>query len=476
MKNYTLIIIVLLFVSVSSNAWSQGQIYVSGPDTQTTITSNSPTAIAPGLTISSTENITDFTVSVTDSYSTNDAVGYSGNLPSGITTTGWNATKRAVVFKGTKTAEEWQAFLRNLTITTANVCSPETRKISFIAGETFYNPLNGHFYQITSSASNWKPVKIASESLSYFGKKGYLVTMTNAAENTFVARLIGQNSWMGASDDYTVINEALGYVKYVNQGASEGNWHWVTGPEKGTQITNVSPAKYLNWAGGEPNNCCGGEHYLHMLMGGQWNDFANSQTIIGIIEFGDMPGDLSNSSPQFTQDIYIQGSSSGSISGGNATVCAGSNTTTLTLSGFTGSVVRWESSVDNFITAGTQISNTGTTLTVNNISTTTYYRAVVNSTSPSTCNGLVTSSAPVYVSSAVSGNVFAMNTNICDGSDVDLYISGQEGEVQKWQRSTDNSSWTDIANTNPTLIETVNHVGIPLLQGLRSGAGLRGRR
>lgn len=159
-----------------------------------------------------------------------------------------------------------------------------------------------------------------------------------------------------------------------------------------------------------------------MLNGGQWNDFANSQTIVGIIEFGDMPGDLSNSSPQFTQDIFIQGSSSGTISGGGGTVCAGTNTTTLTLSGFTGSVVRWESSVDNFITAGNFISNTTTTLNLTNISTTTYYRAVVNSTSPSTCNGLVTSSAPVFVSSAVSGNVFAINTDICAGSDLDLYI------------------------------------------------------
>ncbi|MGB3145692.1 MAG: gliding motility-associated C-terminal domain-containing protein [Maribacter sp.] len=463
MKKTTLILILLLFGSVFNNVWSQGQIYVSGTNTQTTITSNSPTAIAPGLTISSTENITDFTVSVTDSYSTNDAVGYTGSLPSGITTSGWNATKRAIVFKGTKTAEEWQAFLRNLTITTANVCSPETRKVSFIAGETFYNPLNGHFYKITTSPSNWLPAKAAAASDSYYGSQGYLVTLTSAAENTFVSRLIGQNAWMGASDDYLQINEALGYTLYPNQGASEGKWYWVTGPEKGRQMSTANQVNissvYQNWGGGEPNNA-GGEHCLHIYSAnGFWNDFANTQNIYGIVEYGDMPGDLSNSSQQFTQEIYIQGSSSGTISGGNATVCAGSNSTTLTLSGFTGSVVRWESSVDNFITAGTNISNTSTTLTVNNISTTTYYRAVVNSTSPSTCNGLVTSSAPVYVNSAVSGNVFAMNTNICDGSDVDLYLSGQEGEVQKWQRSTDNSTWTDIANTNPTLIETVNTVG-----------------
>lgn len=162
MKNFTLVLFLLLGASLFNNVWSQGQIVVSGPNTQTTITNNSPTAIAPGLTIAATENITDFTVSVTDPYSTNDAVGYSGSLPSGITTSGWNATKRAIVLKGTKTAEEWQAFLRNLTITTANVCSPETRKVSFIAGETFYNPLNGHFYKSllllqTGYGQKWHP-------------------------------------------------------------------------------------------------------------------------------------------------------------------------------------------------------------------------------------------------------------------------------------------------------------------------------
>ena len=460
----SLILLSLTFnILICNLAWSQGQVIVSGPETQTTITNNSATAVAPLLTITASENITDFTVSITDSFSANDVISYAGSLPSGVTTTGWNSTKRAIVFKGTKTAEEWQAFLRNITITTVNVCSPETRKVSFIAGETFYNPLNGHYYKITSTSSNWLPAKVAASSSSYYGSQGYLVTMTSQAENTFVSRLIGQNSWMGASDDYQQINEAVGYTLYTNQANSEGKWYWVTGPEKGTQMSTANQVNisgiYQNWGGGEPNNA-GGEHCLHIYSNnGLWNDFANSQTIYGIVEYGDMPGDYTQSSPSFTKDVYIQGSSSGTISGGNVTVCAGSNSTTLTLSGFTGSVVRWESSIDNFITAGSSISNTSTVLTVNNISTTTYYRAVVNSTSPMSCNGLVTSSAPVYVSRPVSGNVFAVNTSICAGSDVDLYLSGHEGEVQKWQRSTDSSTWTDIANTNPTLIETVNTIG-----------------
>ena len=198
----------------------------------------------------------------------------------------------------------------------------------------------------------------------------------------------------------------------------------------------------------------------HMkASGGKWNDYNNGHNIYGIMEFGDMPGDLTQSTPQFTKDIYIQGSSSGTITGGGVTVCSGTNSTVLTLTNLTGTVVEWESSIDNFILPGTTIPNTSTSLTIPTISETTYYRAIVNSTSPTNCNGLVTSSAVVYVSNVNPGNVFAVNTTICSGSDVSLFMSGQEGDVQKWQRSTDNSNWTDIANTTTTLVETIANTG-----------------
>ncbi len=460
------LLLLLLALSFLPNLASpQGQIIVSGTESQTNITSNNATVIDPTLTVSATQDITDFTVSIIDSYSTNDALGYNGSLPAGITTAGWNATKRAIVFEGTKTAAEWQSFLRNVTITTANVCSPESRKVSFIAGETFYNPLNGHFYKITTNPSNWIPARNAAASTSYYGLQGYLVTLTSQAENTFVSRLIGQNSWMGGSDDYQEINNALGYTLYADQSASEGKFYWVTGPEKGVQLTtfngngNQISSVYQNWGNNEPNNA-GGEQFLHIYAANaQWNDFANTQTIYGIVEYGGMPGDYSQSDTQFTKDIYIQGAANSSITGGNVTVCSGANSTTLTLGAFDGSVLRWESSVDNFISAGTPISNTTLNLTVDNITETRYYRAVVNVLSPISCSSLVTSSTPIFVNNPISGNVFAVNSSLCAGSDVELYLSGQQGDVQKWQRSIDNTNWTDIASTSPTLIETISDIG-----------------
>nr|WP_293169119.1 thrombospondin type 3 repeat-containing protein [Allomuricauda sp.] len=456
------LVAMLLFNGILLHA----QITVSGGDVPTSIPSSTATIVAPELTVSATADITDFTISITDSYSTSDILSYMGGLPSGVTTSGWNGNTRSIVFKGTKTASEWQAFLRTITITTGSVCSPETRKVSFVAGETFYNPINGHYYRLTATTSSWTSAKSTSSSTSYYGREGYLVTLTNAAENTFVSRLVGENSWMGASDDYQLINEAVGYTLYGDQTAAEGKFYWVTGPEKGTQLTTTNgdagwiTGVYQNWRTGEPNNS-GTEHYGHVYAGtaGDWNDFPNSINIKGIMEFGDMPNDQILASPHFTKGITVQGAPSGSISGGGVSVCPGVNSTTLTLSGLVGSVVRWESSVDNFITTGTTINNTSTSLTVANISETMYYRAVVNSTSPSTCTGLVTSSTPIYVEEANAGNVFAENTTVCAGSDVALFVSGQTGEVQKWQRSTDNVNWTDIANTSTSLSETISTTG-----------------
>ncbi|WP_427875542.1 T9SS sorting signal type C domain-containing protein [Flavobacterium sp. MMS24-S5] len=69
----------------------------------------------------------------------------------------------------------------------------------------------------------------------------------------------------------------------------------------------------------------------------------------------------------------------GSISG-STTVCLGTNSTTLTLSGHTGSVTKWQSSPSNTFSPVTDIPNSAnTSLIVSNLTATTYYRAVVKS-------------------------------------------------------------------------------------------------
>ncbi len=94
---------------------------------------------------------------------------------------------------------------------------------------------------------------------------GYLATITDASENTFVHNLVGSHdAWLGGSD-----------------AGHEGTWAWVTGPESGTVFYINSPQSspgYSNWNTGEPNNANHGifspghEDYLQILDTGKWND------------------------------------------------------------------------------------------------------------------------------------------------------------------------------------------------------------
>ena len=114
-----------------------------------------------------------------------------------------------------------------------------------------YNADNGHYYKAVYGNYSWSEAVAAAAGEA---SGAYLVTITSAAENSFVqnlAPLYYQYSWLGASDQ-----------------AVEGTWRWVTGPETGQLVT------YTNWNIWEPNNWGGDEDYalFTRIFGGGWND------------------------------------------------------------------------------------------------------------------------------------------------------------------------------------------------------------
>src|SRR5207248_4991983 len=76
--------------------------------------------------------------------------------------------------------------------------------------------------------------------------------------------------------------------------------------------------------------------------------------------------------------LTVNPASVGGTTSGSATVCASSNSGSITLSGQTGSVINWQFSIDGG-TNWTDISNTTTTQAYSNLTQTTIYRAVVQS-------------------------------------------------------------------------------------------------
>ena len=187
---------------------------------------------------------------------------------------------------------------------------------------TNYFSGNAHYYEIVqSNGIDWDDAKTAAEASTYEGLTGYLVTITSAAENSFVSGKINKNAWMGASDNSSYTSNT--------HATTEGTWEWVTGPENGKTFTCQpagqgrgavaahedcevhSDTTYENWDGSEPNDCCdsgieniGDEDYLHIKANGKWNDYDIDTTVnYYIIEYGGMPGETATSTGQTTLTI-----------------------------------------------------------------------------------------------------------------------------------------------------------------------------
>lgn len=285
----------LLICLLSSCLISFSQISVTGSSSSTQVPNNAPAvAVDDALVITAGSSIPGFTVSVAANFSSGDVLGYTGTLPSGVTANYASGTG-VLTFSGSATAGQYQAILRTVTFTTTS-SSTSSRTVTFRAsdGVSSYYSTNNHFYAYISGSFSWTGAKADAAAKTLFGMQGYLVTVTNSAENTFVNALSGRG-WLGASDEFSQINAATGTTTFANQAASEGNWYWVTGPEKGTKFsTGASVITYANYLAGEPNNSGSLEHYLeNSFGGGSWNDSQLGGPLGYIIEYGGSAGDPS---------------------------------------------------------------------------------------------------------------------------------------------------------------------------------------
>lgn len=235
----------------------------------------------------------------------------------------------------------------------------------------------------------------------------------------------------------------------------------------------VSPSTSMGTVSGNLTVCSGSNSQTLTITGAtgalQW------QSSLDNITFSDIPGATAatlttsnltvttfyrvrlgniNCSPLFSNAIIVTVTPSpqaGTITGSNSTLCSAVNATTLTVTGSIGSI-QWQTSTDN-ITFVTISGANSSTLEVNNLASTRYYRVLVSN------GGCINVLSNVYTLSYVgptAGTISGATTVCPTSNNFTLVLSGSIGNVQ-WQSSTDNITFTPIPGANSTSL-TVNNL------------------
>ncbi len=149
----------------------------------------------------------------------------------------------------------------------------------------------------------------------------------------------------------------------------------------------------------------------------------------------------------------------GTVSGGTSPICLGSSTGTLTLSGYVGSIVKWQKSTDGGSSWNDIIWTSDTYSEIPSTATTMTYRAIVQSGSctqaPSTSVNIVVD--PSTTGGTISGGISPLCLGESTGS---MTLSGHVGDILRWEYSTDGGgSWNTISHTSATYSETPSAAG-----------------
>ncbi len=177
------------------------------------------------------------------------------------------------------------------------------------------DPTTGHSYRFVPNESiSWFDARTAAHALSVSGHAGYLVAITSAAENTFVAtKTDAENVWIGSTSDLAT----LAALSPAITGNSTCGYYWADGSAAGqpTSTDCETPTavngSYFAWAEGEPNGAnhvedCGVDNWQGSR--GSWNDLdCNSAAAAGfLVEFDTSASDFTGKALVF-DDLTGQG-------------------------------------------------------------------------------------------------------------------------------------------------------------------------
>ena len=153
-------------------------------------------------------------------------------------------------------------------------------------------------------------------------------------------------------------------------------------------------------------------------------------------------------------EVFVVPPAQGGTISGTPVVCGTTNTATLVLSNFSGQIVRWESSNNSNFAPANTISFTGSTLVQNNITGTTFYRAVVGG---SGCTEVFSNTfALTHSAGSVGGTANASPPAVCSNASAMLMLTGSVGQVVRWEASALNCNgpWQTLPNSVSPVISS----------------------
>ncbi|RIA10091.1 gliding motility-associated-like protein [Flavobacteriaceae bacterium MAR_2010_72] len=327
----------------------------------------------------------------------------------------WNTASGKLTLSGIGGTEilytDLIAAVKDVVFSSSSASVSGDKYFSFTIGDANFLPSTGHYYEyVPASGITWANARTAAAARSYYGLQGYLATIGSVEEAQLSGEQAGGAGWLGGTDE-----------------AVEGVWRWVTGPEAGTIFwnggINGSTPNFANWNTNEPNNCCGGEDYVHVTFNvgnpGSWNDLPNQGSGGNyfpqgyIVEYGGMLGDPI---VDISASTKITIPSIDTIT--EASSC-GPSSVNLEANASAGNVIWFDTP-----TGGMQLA-TGNTFTTPNISaTTTYYTlASVNGCLEGTRTPVTSTINEIPVITSVS------NATICDSGSGVLMAAANLGII-----------------------------------------------
>ncbi len=227
------------------------------------------------------------------------------------------------------------------------------------------------------------------------------ITQVVACAPTINQQPVDVTTCAGSSVTYTCVGTATGGVTY--------QWQLST--------TGIAGA-YTNLANGAP------------YAGVTTSTLTVSPTVVGMNGYYYRCVVTGTCNPTATSNpaalFVAAGSTAGTVTPANTNVCGTTNTGVLTVAGFNGNVVRWESAT-NIAGPWTPIAVTSATYTFNNVTQTTYYRAV---TQFGTCAEANSSIATVTFTAATALSIVAdPGTTVCAGDPTRLTVSEPVGPI-----------------------------------------------